>query len=37
MVSGLVLLAPSAPWGVSGGSLEEAVSAVSLYALGLDD
>jgi pimeloyl-ACP methyl ester carboxylesterase len=33
-VAGLMLLAPSAPWGVSGGSLEEAVSAVSLYALG---
>jgi pimeloyl-ACP methyl ester carboxylesterase len=33
-VAALVLLAPSAPWGVAGGSLEEAVSAVSLYALG---
>jgi len=33
-VEGLILLAPSAPWGVPGGSLEEAVSAVSLYALG---
>lgn len=33
-VSALILLAPSAPWGVAGGSLEEAVSAVSLYALG---
>ena len=33
-VSKLILLAPSAPWGVSGASLEEAVSAVSLYALG---
>ncbi|MFY8207768.1 MAG: alpha/beta hydrolase [Caulobacter sp.] len=33
-VSKLILLAPSAPWGVSGGSLEEAVSAVSLYAFG---
>jgi pimeloyl-ACP methyl ester carboxylesterase len=33
-VHALVLLAPSAPWGVAGGSLEEAVSAVSLYALG---
>ena len=33
-VRGLILLAPSAPWGVSGGSVEEAVSAVSLYALG---
>lgn len=30
----LILLAPSAPWGVAGASLEEAVSAVSLYALG---
>jgi pimeloyl-ACP methyl ester carboxylesterase len=30
----LVLLAPSAPWGVTGVTLEEAVSAVSLYALG---
>ena len=33
-VRALVLLAPSPPWGVQGGSLEEAVSAVSLYALG---
>ncbi len=33
-VRALVLLAPSAPWGVSGGSIEEAVSAVSLFALG---
>jgi pimeloyl-ACP methyl ester carboxylesterase len=33
-VAGLVLLAPSPPWGVSGASMEEAVSAVSLYALG---
>jgi pimeloyl-ACP methyl ester carboxylesterase len=33
-VAGLILLAPSPPWGVSGSSLEEAVSAVSLYALG---
>ena len=33
-VSKLILLAPSAPWGVAGASLEEAVSAVSLYALG---
>lgn len=30
----LVLLAPSAPWGVTGVTLEEAASAVSLYALG---
>lgn len=33
-VAGLILLAPSPPWGVSGASMEEAVSAVSLYALG---
>src|SRR2546425_17295 len=33
-LAGLILLAPSAPWGVQGGSIEEAVSAVSLYALG---
>ncbi len=33
-VAGLVLLAPSAPWGVAGSSAEEAVSAMSLYALG---
>jgi len=33
-VSALVLLAPSPPWGVSGVTMEEAVSAVSLYALG---
>jgi pimeloyl-ACP methyl ester carboxylesterase len=33
-VSNLILLAPSAPWGVSGASLEEAASAMSLYALG---
>ena len=33
-VSGLILLAPSPPWGVSGSTLEEAVSAVSLYSLG---
>ncbi len=33
-VSKLILLAPSAPWGVSGASLEEAVSAVSLYSFG---
>lgn len=33
-VSALILLAPSPPWGVSGASMEEAVSAVSLYALG---
>jgi pimeloyl-ACP methyl ester carboxylesterase len=34
-VAALILLAPSPPWGVLGGSLEEAVSAASLYALGL--
>ncbi|HRD47631.1 MAG TPA: alpha/beta hydrolase, partial [Caulobacter sp.] len=33
-VSSLVLLAPSPPWGVSGSTMEEAVSAMSLYALG---
>ena len=33
-VSALVLLAPSPPWGIAGGSLEEAASALSLYALG---
>jgi pimeloyl-ACP methyl ester carboxylesterase len=33
-VSALILLAPSPPWGVSGSTLEEGVSAVSLYALG---
>lgn len=33
-ISKLILLAPSAPWGVSGASLEEAVSAVSLYTFG---
>lgn len=32
--SGLILLAPSPPWGVPGASMEEAISAVSLYALG---
>jgi pimeloyl-ACP methyl ester carboxylesterase len=32
--AGVVLLAPSAPWGVSGSTMEEAISAVSLYALG---
>lgn len=30
----LVLLAPSAPWGVSGSSIEEAVTAVGLHMLG---
>jgi pimeloyl-ACP methyl ester carboxylesterase len=33
-VRALVLLAPSPPWGVAGGSFEEAISAVSLYTLG---
>ncbi len=33
-VAGLVLLAPSSPWGVPGQSIEEGVSAVSLFALG---
>jgi pimeloyl-ACP methyl ester carboxylesterase len=33
-VRALVLLAPSPPWGVAGGSLGEAISAISLYALG---
>jgi pimeloyl-ACP methyl ester carboxylesterase len=32
--AGVVLLAPSAPWGVGGSTMEEAVSAVSLYTLG---
>jgi pimeloyl-ACP methyl ester carboxylesterase len=33
-VRALVLLAPSSPWGIAGGTLEEAISAVSLYGLG---
>ena len=33
-VAGVILLAPSPPWGVTGATMEEAVSAVSLYALG---
>jgi pimeloyl-ACP methyl ester carboxylesterase len=33
-VRALVLLAPSPPWGVAGGSMGEAISAISLYALG---
>ena len=33
-LAGLILLAPSAPWGVQGASAYEALSAVSLYALG---
>ena len=32
--AGVILLAPSAPWGVAGATMEEAVSALSLYALG---
>lgn len=32
--AGLILLAPSPPWGVPGATMEEAVSALSLYALG---
>jgi pimeloyl-ACP methyl ester carboxylesterase len=33
-LSALILLAPSAPWGIYGTTMEEGVSAVSLYALG---
>ncbi|MBX3480031.1 MAG: alpha/beta hydrolase [Caulobacter sp.] len=33
-LASLILLAPSAPWGVYGSTMEEGVSAVSLYALG---
>ena len=33
-IEGLILLAPSAPWGVVSSTMEEAVSAVALYALG---
>ena len=33
-VAGLILLAPSCPWGVSGATAEEAIAAGSLYALG---
>ncbi len=33
-VAGLMLLAPSSPWGVSGQSLEEAASALTLFSLG---
>jgi len=32
--SGVALLAPSPPWGIAGGTLEEAGSAMALYALG---
>jgi pimeloyl-ACP methyl ester carboxylesterase len=33
-IAGLILLAPSPPWGVTGSTAEEAISAMSLYALG---
>jgi len=33
-VAGVIALAPSPPWGVSGSTMEEAISAVALYALG---
>ena len=33
-IAGLILLAPSPPWGIHGSSLEEGISAVSLFALG---
>jgi len=33
-VAALILLAPSAPWGVTGATLEEGLSAVTLYSLG---
>ena len=33
-VAGIMLLAPSSPWGVSGQSFEEAISAFSLFTLG---
>lgn len=33
-LSGLILLAPSAPWGIYGSTMEEGASAVSLFALG---
>jgi pimeloyl-ACP methyl ester carboxylesterase len=33
-VAGLILLAPSSPWGVVGTTAEEAISTVTLYALG---
>ncbi|WP_269717123.1 alpha/beta fold hydrolase [Caulobacter sp. NIBR2454] len=33
-VAALILLAPSSPWGVTGTSMEEAVSAFGLYGLG---
>lgn len=33
-VSRLIMLAPSAPWGVTGSTIEEGASAISLYSLG---
>jgi pimeloyl-ACP methyl ester carboxylesterase len=33
-VDALILLAPSAPWGVAGVTMEEGISALSLYSLG---
>ena len=33
-VTGLILLAPSAPWGVPGGSMEEAAAVIGLMSLG---
>jgi len=33
-VEALILLAPSAPWGVPGATMEEGITAMSLYALG---
>jgi pimeloyl-ACP methyl ester carboxylesterase len=33
-ISALILLAPSPPWGVAGSTMEEAISAVTLHALG---
>lgn len=33
-ITALALLAPSAPWGITGASMEEAASAIGLYALG---
>ena len=33
-VKGLVLLAPSAPWGIPGGSMEEAAAVIGLMSLG---
>ena len=33
-IHGLILLAPSPPWGIHGSTMNEAISAVSLFALG---